>query len=190
MQNLASLWISLSLHRAFIITTYGQDPFNHLSDVFKTNISLEEILDNNEFKEDSLLKSNKSNSQSNRNSLTEEELVDDELIKYIRKNKNNLMMNTNNLYSMLNILYNFMTFSILKLTQASNKSHGDVDDNAKSQEQLAEDNLKIYLTQLVDNEIKTNDKFEMDYFNIEMFQIKHVYHVWRLFTKLYDNQRN
>jgi hypothetical protein len=159
MRNLRSLWISLSLQRAFLLTTYGQDPFGNLSDFFKVNIVLSEH---------------------------DEELVDDqELIKHIRKNKSNSIMNTNNLYSMLNILYNFITFSLVKLTQTSKGS--DDDGLTKSQEQLGDDNLKAYLDPF---QIKNNDKLEIEYFNIEMFQIKHVYHVWRLIAKLYKNQKN
>jgi hypothetical protein len=160
MRNLASLWISLSLQRAFLLTTYGQDPFGNLSDVFKANIVLSD----------------------------HDEVDDQELIKHIRKNKSNSIMNTNNLYSMLNILYNFMTISLVKLTQTS-KGRDD-DGLTKSQEQLGDDNLKAYLETLVENEIKNNDKFEIEYFNIESFKLKHVYHVWRLIAKLYENQKN
>ena len=181
MDNLKSLWMSLSLQRAYLLTTYGQDPFDRLADVFKMNIDLNDIENNFE----KVQKISSDNNRKNRNSQTEEELIDNALIEYIATNKTNLMMNTNNLYSMLSILYEFITFEILKLT----KNEGGEDIEIVYDE-LADKKLEDYLFELIQNETKNNDKFDLNYFNMKNFQVKHVFHVWRLFTKLYGKQRN
>ena len=192
MTYLRSLWITLSLQRAFILTNYGLDPFDRLPDACKANFLFGELFENNELQEEIAKIDNnddKAGQRSNRSSTTEEDLVDNNLIKIISKNKNNLMLNTSNLYSMLCILYEFMTSSIIRLTQ-NNRNQIEKDDHQKTYDEVANDKLEDFLEELIESEINNNDQFERNYFNISMFQIKHVYHVWRLFSKLYSKYRN
>jgi hypothetical protein len=95
MKHLKSLWTSLSLYRAILLTEHGQDPFDKLSNVFKEEIESD---------------------------LQRDDLYD-ELSHKISKNKK--FTNRQNLKLLINILYDLITTKLIVNSQSIDDSNDE-----------------------------------------------------------------
>lgn len=179
MKYLRSLWMSLSIQRAILMTNYGQDPFDKLPDAYKVNLTINEIDVNDLY---ALPEISDDNSDETKSMINEDDIFDNQLVHIIVGGKMNVLMNLNGISSVLNILYQLIMFQLIPLHNARTvKNEVYAYQNQK---------LKDCIYELAKNEETNNDKFQIDNFNLDMFTIKNVFHLWNIFVKLYFNKKN
>ena len=168
---LRSLWISLSKHRAILLTRYGQDPFDRLNEKYKNTLSL-----------DNRIAVNQDTGESSEKSL----------IKMLMKNKEFLNMKSVKL--LINILYHLIAFKLatpIKVNRSEIIIENSTINNTDDDEYDVSMKLKDVLVEIGTNEPElVNDNDDqinevINDYNFDNLQIQHVYNVWVLLVKAY-----
>jgi hypothetical protein len=158
---LESLWNILSLKRVVLLTQFGQDPFDEISDTYRVKISL-----NNDENEPIIYDPDDNDHK-----------INDEIItRQILKGKK--VANLSNLLNFLHYLYHLVNF---KLTINNNNNSDDFNYNLIDvkdiiQQIVEEDDLK-----------QSENTFSFDEYDLKDIKCQNICHLWNLMVTLYKN---
>lgn len=160
MSHLKSLWISLSLHRSILLTQYRQDPFDRLADKYKEKYQI--------------------------NDIKEEEEIDQEAVKEITGGK--AIVNRANLKSLLEVMFELITFKLIPSTQIEESSDGEIILRNSEDEAIYEDMpLHDILLGFIEDDALKLELIESKQFNLKEFGGKHTFYVWKILVNMYSN---
>ena len=159
MTYLESLWNLLTLRRVMLLTEHGQDPFDQLDASYKQNI-----------KEPVEMEGEESNQHT----------IDQALIEQICKEKK--FIKPSSLFNWLDLLNKYIVYRLTSNQSASVGTSRDPELLLK--DVIANDEfIDQIVTRCGDQDINPDD---FDFSNI---QLKHIYHLWKLFNLIYSNNK-
>ena len=165
MTHLESLWQLLNLRKALLLTQHGQDSFDQLNIIFKEPIQAAGAPTTANIFD---------------NKLTSEE---NDIMRDICKNKEYLKKQ--NLFNALSLLHKLIVNKLMTIINVND------DENTMNPTMSLEDILSEMSSDETSNlQAKSNDQVYLDEFCLRGFQLRHVYHVWKLFVCIYLNKND